>query len=59
MSVAGTPVGIASAIFTLFFSLTTGIVKKLLSTTRNKKKMHDKTFMLTKSKLSRIETVTS
>ena len=37
-SVAGAPVGIASAGFTLFFSLTTGIVKKLLSTTRNKRK---------------------
>ena len=30
-------VGIASASFTLFFSLTTGITKKLLSTTRKKK----------------------
>ena len=28
-SVIGAPVGIASAIFTLIFSLTTGIVKKL------------------------------
>ena len=30
-------VGIASASFTLFFSLTTGITKKLLSTTRKKR----------------------
>ena len=37
-SVAGAPVGIASASFTLIFSLTTGIIKKLLSITRNKKK---------------------
>ena len=36
-SVVGAPVGIASASFTLFFSLTTGITKKLLSTTRKKK----------------------
>ena len=36
-SIIGAPVGIASASFTLFFSLTTGIVKKLLSTTRKKK----------------------
>ena len=36
-SVAGAPVVIASARFTLIFSLTTGIVKKVLSTTRNKK----------------------
>ena len=32
----GAPVGIASASVTLIFSLTTGIVKTLLSTTRNK-----------------------
>ena len=35
-SIVGAPVGIASASFTLFFSLTTGIVKKLLNITRNK-----------------------
>ena len=34
----GAPVGIASASFTLTFSLTTGIVKKLLSITTNKRK---------------------
>ena len=53
------PVGIASAIFTLIFSLTTGIVKKLLSITRNKKKKHDKIIMLAKSKLNSIETLVS
>ena len=37
-SVAGAPVGIANASFTLIFSLTTGIVKNILSTTRNKKR---------------------
>ena len=46
------PVGITSASLTLFFSLTTGIVKKLLNITRNKKKKHDKTFILAKSKLN-------
>ena len=45
-SIAGAPVGIASASLTLFFSLTTGIVKKLLNITRNKKKKHDKILML-------------
>ena len=35
-SIVGAPVGIASASLTLFFSLTTGIVKKLLNITRNK-----------------------
>ena len=33
----GAPVGIAGASFTLIFSSTTGIVKKLLSIARNKK----------------------
>ena len=36
-SVIGAPVGIVSASFTLIFSLTTGIVKKLLNITRKKK----------------------
>ena len=48
-SIVGAPVGIASASFTLIFSLTTGIVKKLLNITRNKKKKHDKILMLAKS----------
>ena len=52
-SIIGTPVGIASASLTLIFSLTTGIVKKLLNIARNKKKKHDKIIiMLAKSKLS-------
>ena len=37
-STIGAQVGIASASFTLIFSITTGIVKKLLNITRNKKK---------------------
>ena len=36
-SIIGVPVGIASVSFTLFFSLTTGITKKLLNITRKKK----------------------
>ena len=40
-SVVRAPVGIASTSFTLIFSVTTGIVEKLLSTTRNKKKNDD------------------
>ena len=55
----GAPVGIASASFTFIFSLTTGIVKKLLSITRNKKKKHDKILTLVKSKLNSIETIIS
>ena len=49
----------ASACFTLIFSLTTGIIKKLLSITRNKKKNHDKILVLAKSKLNSIETLVS
>ena len=37
-SIVGAPVGSASASFTQIFSLTTGIIKKLLSTTRKKRK---------------------
>ena len=54
-SIIGAPVGIASASFTLIFSLTTGIIKKLLSITRNKKKKHDKILVLAKSRLDSIE----
>ena len=58
-SVVGAPVGIESANFTLIFSITSEIVKKLLSMTRNKKKKHDKVIMLAKSKLNSIETLVS
>ena len=37
-SIAGAPVGITSAIFTLIVSRTTGIVKELLNITRKKRK---------------------
>ena len=53
------PVGIAGASFTLIFSLTTGIIKKLLSITRNRKKKHHRIFTLAKSKLNSIETLVS
>ena len=55
----GAPVGIAGASFTLIFSLTTGIIKKLRSITRNKKKKHDKILTFPKSKLNSIETLVS
>ena len=51
----GAPVGIASASLSLAFSLSTGLVKKLLKTTRNKKKKHNKIVMLTRSILNSIE----
>ena len=55
-SVVGAPAGIASATSTLIFSLTTGIIKKLLNKTRSKKKKHSKILMLTTINLSGIET---
>ena len=54
-TVIGTPVGIASANLSLTFSLSTGIVKKLLKATRNKEKKHNKIIMLARIKLNSIE----
>ena len=54
-TVIGAPVGIASASFSLAFSISTGIVKKLLKTTRNKKKKYNKIVMLARSKLNDLE----
>ena len=54
-TVIGAPVGIASASFSLAFSISTGTVKKLLKTTKNKKKKLNKVVMLARSELSRIE----
>ena len=59
LSVIGAPAGIASASFTLIFSLATGIVKKLLDITRKKKKKHYKILMLAKSKFNSIDTLIS
>ena len=56
-SIVGAPIGIERASFTLFFSLATGIIKKLLSITRNKKKKRNKILILAKSKLNSIETI--
>ena len=51
------PVGIISAIFTLIFSLATGIIKKLPDITIKKKKKHDHLLMFVKSKFNSIETL--
>ena len=53
-TVIGAPVGMMSAGCSLAFSVTTGIVKKLLKTTRNKKKKHNKIVMLARSKFNSI-----
>ena len=58
-STIGVPAGIASACFTLIFSIAAGIIKKLLSTTIKKKKKNDQILMLTKSKYNSIEKLIS
>ena len=54
-TVIGAPVGIASANFSLVFSSSTRIMKKLLKTARNKKTKCNKIAMLARSKLNNIE----
>ena len=58
-TVVGIPIGLVGASLTVVFSLTTGIVKKLLNVTRKKKKKHNKIVMLAKSKLNSIEALMS
>ena len=53
--VIGTLVGMASASLSLTFSLSTGLAKKLLKTTRNKKKKYKKAAMFARRKLNGIE----
>ena len=57
--IVGIPVGIAGASLTLIFTVTTGVVKKLLNITRKKKKKHNKIIALARSKLNIIETLIS
>ena len=54
-TVIGSPIGITRASLNLTFSLCTGLVKKLLKATRNKKKKHNKIVMLARSKLNNTE----
>ena len=54
-TVIGAPVGIMSASSSLAFSITTGFIKFLLKTTRNKKKKHNKIVTLARSKLNSME----
>ena len=53
------PVGIAGASLTVIFTVTTGLVKKLLNITRKKKKRHNKVITLARNKLNIIETLIS
>ena len=54
-TVIGLPVGIVSASFSLASSTSTGLIKKVLKKTRNKKKKHSKIVMLARTKLNSIE----
>ena len=54
-TVIGTPVGIASASFSITFSVFTRIVRKLLKATQNKKKKQNKIVTPARSKLNSIE----
>ena len=58
-TIVGIPVGIAGASLTLIFTVTTGIVKKLLNITRKKTKKHNKIIALARSKLNIIEVLIS
>ena len=58
-TVVGIPAGIAGASLTLIFTITTGVVKKVLNITRKKKKKHNKTIALARSKLNTIENLIS
>ena len=59
ISAFGAPVRVARVNFSLKFSLTTGIVKKLLKTTPNKKKKYNKIVMLARIKLNSIDSTIS
>ena len=54
-TVIGAPIGITSASLSLAFPLCTGLEKKLLKATRNKKKRYNKIVMLARSKLNSIK----
>ena len=58
-AIVGIPVGLAGASLTLIFTVTTGIVKKILHITRKKKKNHNKIIALARSKLNITETLIS
>ena len=58
-TIVGIPEGIAGASLTLIFTVTTGVVKTLLNTTRKKKNKHNKIIALARTKLNIIENLIS
>ena len=58
-TVVGIPVRIAGASLTLIFTVTTGVVKKILNITRKKKKKQNKIITLARNKLNIIKTLIS
>ena len=58
-TVVGIPVGIAGVSLTLIFTVTTGVVKKILNITIKKKKKHNKIITLARNKLNIIENLIS
>ena len=58
-TIVGIPLGIAGASLTLIFTVTAGVVKKLLNITRKKQEKHNKIIALARNKLSIIETLIS
>ena len=58
-TVVGIPVGIAGASLTLIFTVTAGVIKKILNITRKKKKKHNKIITLARNKLNIVETLIS
>ena len=58
-TVVGILVGIAGASLTVIFTITTGVVKKILNITRKKKKKHNRIITLARNKLNIVETLIS
>ena len=58
-AVVGIPAEIAGASLIVIFTVTTGVVKKLLNITRKKKKKHNKKITLARNKLNIVETLIS
>ena len=58
-TIVGITVGIVGPSLTLIFTITTGMIKKLLNITRKKKEKHDKIMTLARNKLNIIETLLS